>query len=69
MEHLDAPQINCLNEERVHDLKSIFATKKLNTSPDVYLESSADAQLLLNIHVSHTLTSPRRDSTRPSTHV
>ena len=53
MEHLDVSQLNCLNEERPHDLKSIFATKKLNTSPDVYLESGADAQLLLNIHVSY----------------
>ena len=49
---MDVSQINCLNEERPHDLKSIFAAKKLNTSPDVYLESGADAQLLLNIHVS-----------------
>ena len=51
LEHLDASQINCLNEERPHDLKSIFAAKKLNTSTDIYLESSADAQLLLSIHV------------------
>jgi len=55
LEHLDVSQINCLNEERPHDLKSLFAAKKLNTSPDVYLESSADAQLLLNIHFNQAV--------------
>ncbi|KIJ69643.1 hypothetical protein HYDPIDRAFT_172967 [Hydnomerulius pinastri MD-312] len=49
LEHLDASQINCLNEETGHDLKSILDSRKLNTS-NAYLESGADAQLLLSIH-------------------
>jgi len=55
LEHLDLPQINCLNEEIAHDLKSIFAGRKPNTLPDAYLESSADAQLLLNIHFNQAV--------------
>ncbi|KAF8558442.1 DUF1000-domain-containing protein [Imleria badia] len=55
LEHLDVSQINCLNEERPHDLKSILEAKKLNTSPNVYLESSADAQLLLSIHFNQAV--------------
>lgn len=52
LEHLDVSQITCLNEEGLHALKPVLAAKTLNAEPDVYLESSADAQLLLNIHVS-----------------
>ncbi|KAF9239633.1 DUF1000-domain-containing protein [Melanogaster broomeanus] len=49
LEHLDVSQINCLNEDTGRDLRSILASKKLNTSAS-YLESGADAQLLLSIH-------------------
>jgi len=55
LEHLDLSQITCLNEEPQHDLKSILAAKKLNTAPNVYLESSADAQLLLSIHFNQAV--------------
>ncbi|KIL00646.1 hypothetical protein PAXRUDRAFT_821438 [Paxillus rubicundulus Ve08.2h10] len=54
LEYLDASQINCLNEETGHDLKSILVSKKLNTSSS-YLESSADAQLLLSIHFNQAV--------------
>ncbi|KAF9228632.1 DUF1000-domain-containing protein [Gyrodon lividus] len=54
LEHLDLSQINCLNEETEHDLKSILASKKLSTSSS-YLESSADAQLLLSIHFNQAV--------------
>jgi len=36
-------------------LKSVLADKKPNTSANVYLESSADAQLLLNIHFNQAV--------------
>jgi len=55
LEHLDISQLNCLNEESAHDLKSVLADKKPNTSANVYLESSADAQLLLNIHFNQAV--------------
>ncbi|KAJ3524258.1 hypothetical protein NM688_g8593 [Phlebia brevispora] len=46
---LDPPQLNCLNEDNEHTLKSIVADKRLNTSSDAYLLSDVDEQLLLNI--------------------
>ena len=44
-------QINCLNEQRDHDLKSIVASKAINSEQSTYLASDADEQLLINIHV------------------
>ncbi|KAI6043097.1 DUF1000-domain-containing protein [Pisolithus marmoratus] len=50
LEHLDISQVNCLNEQQEHNLKSIVASKKINP-PDssAYLASDADEQLLVNI--------------------
>ncbi|KAI6109994.1 DUF1000-domain-containing protein [Pisolithus sp. B1] len=50
LEHLDISQVNCLNEQQEHNLRSIVASKKINP-PDssVYLASDADEQLLVNI--------------------
>lgn len=50
LEVLDPLQVNCLNEDNEHTLKSILEQKKLNTSV-AYLVSDADEQLLLNIPV------------------
>ncbi|KAH0584178.1 hypothetical protein H2248_009736 [Termitomyces sp. 'cryptogamus'] len=48
LEFLDLSQLNCLNEDSTHSLKSIVNQKEINKS-DNYLESDADEQLLLNI--------------------
>lgn len=50
LEFLDLSQLNCLNEDSTHTLKSIVDQKERNKS-DSYLESDADEQLLLNIPV------------------
>jgi hypothetical protein len=51
LQHLEAPQLNCLNESSEHTLKSILSSKKPNAT-SAYLLSDADEQLLLNIPVS-----------------
>ena len=51
LEALDRQQLNCLNEDATHTLRSIVEDKRLNTSSDVYLLSDADEQLILNIAV------------------
>jgi len=69
LEHLDVSQINCLNEELQHDLKSILADRKPNTLANTYLESSADAQLLMNIYFNQAVrirTLVLRSTTDPS---
>ncbi|KAG6901499.1 hypothetical protein C0995_011094 [Termitomyces sp. Mi166 len=48
LEFLDLSQLNCLNEDSTHTLKSIVNQKEINKSSN-YLESDADEQLLLNI--------------------
>ncbi|KAG8910664.1 hypothetical protein FRC01_006203 [Tulasnella sp. 417] len=48
LEYLDSTQINCLNENPDHTLKSIVGNKVRNSS-EAYLESDADEQLLLTI--------------------
>jgi len=48
LEALDGQQLNCLNEDAQHTLKSILQDKKLNSSSN-YLLSDADEQLILNI--------------------
>lgn len=50
LEHLDTPQVTCLNESPSHTLKSIVESRKKNTG-DAYVLSEADEQLLLNISV------------------
>lgn len=50
LEFLDLSQLNCLNEDSTHTLKSILDQKERNKSGS-YLESDADEQLLLNIPV------------------
>ncbi|KAI6150957.1 DUF1000-domain-containing protein [Pisolithus tinctorius] len=50
LEHLDISQVNCLNEQQQHDLKSIVASRKINPpESSAYLASDADEQLLVNI--------------------
>ncbi|KIO13121.1 hypothetical protein M404DRAFT_560237 [Pisolithus tinctorius Marx 270] len=52
LEHLDISQVNCLNEQQQHDLKSIVASRKINPpESSAYLASDADEQLLVNICV------------------
>jgi len=48
---LDLSQINCLNENRVHTLKSILPLSR----PSDYLLSDVDEQLLLNIPFNQTV--------------
>ncbi|KAF5387012.1 hypothetical protein D9615_001757 [Tricholomella constricta] len=48
LEFLDLSQLDCLNEDSAHTLKSILAQKTRNTSAS-YLASDADEQLILNI--------------------
>ncbi|KAG6335224.1 hypothetical protein ID866_3869 [Astraeus odoratus] len=56
LEHLDVSQINCLNEQHGHDLKSIVASKIANPRQSLaYLESDADEQLLINIHFNQAV--------------
>ncbi|KAG6818577.1 hypothetical protein H0H93_003849, partial [Arthromyces matolae] len=54
LEFLDVNQLNCLNEDTGHTLKSIIGHKGRNHSEN-YLESDADAQLLLNIPFNQTV--------------
>ncbi|KAI0086681.1 galactose-binding domain-like protein [Irpex rosettiformis] len=49
LESLDLNQLNCLNETAEHNVKSIFISRKQNTSSSAYLLSDADEQLLINI--------------------
>lgn len=50
LEYLDISQVNCLNEQHQHDLKSIVASRKINPpESSAYLASDADRQLLVNI--------------------
>jgi len=55
LEHLDMPQVTCLNEEDDHTLKAILAAKKKNSSTTAYIASDADEQLLLNITFNQTV--------------
>jgi len=48
LEYLDTSQVNCLNENQDHTLKSIVGNKRRNTT-DAYLESDADEQLLITL--------------------
>ncbi|KAG8977893.1 hypothetical protein FRC05_000421 [Tulasnella sp. 425] len=48
LEYLDLTQVNCLNENPEHTLKSIIESRLRNSGP-AYLESDADEQLLLTI--------------------
>ncbi|KAG6813101.1 hypothetical protein H0H92_013955 [Tricholoma furcatifolium] len=48
LQYLDLSQLNCLNESPDHTLKSILAQKARNNSSN-FLESDADAQLLLSL--------------------
>ncbi|KAG9047611.1 hypothetical protein FS837_001869 [Tulasnella sp. UAMH 9824] len=48
LEYLDSTQVNCLNENPEHTLKSIVGAKTRKSSP-AYLESDADEQLLITI--------------------
>ncbi|THH08614.1 hypothetical protein EW145_g2581 [Phellinidium pouzarii] len=50
--HLDPSQVNCLNEAAEHPLKSILS--KDEPAADAYLESDADAQLLINVYFNQT---------------
>ncbi|KAI0256532.1 PITH domain-containing protein [Lactifluus subvellereus] len=54
LEYLDLSQLNCLNEDDDHSLKSILSDKTRNIS-DSYLLSDADEQLLLNIHFNQAV--------------
>ena len=51
LEVVDSRQIDCLNEDSEHTLRSILGAKKLNTTSS-YLVSDVDEQLLLNIPAS-----------------
>lgn len=51
LQHLDLPQVNCLNESIEHPIRAILSSKSRNSSDD-FLESDADEQMLLNIYVS-----------------
>lgn len=51
LQHLDLPQVNCLNESIEHPIKAILSSKSRNTSEE-FLESDADEQMLLNVYVS-----------------
>ncbi|TFY66829.1 hypothetical protein EVG20_g4265 [Dentipellis fragilis] len=55
LEHLDSPQLNCLNESEQHTLKSIVVSKTRNANSSAYLLSDADEQLLLNIPFNQTV--------------
>ncbi|KAJ6547242.1 DUF1000-domain-containing protein [Mycena capillaripes] len=48
LEHIDLPQLNCLNESSEHPLSSILGAKAVNTTSN-FLLSDADEQLLLSI--------------------
>ncbi|KAG8986784.1 hypothetical protein FRB90_003782, partial [Tulasnella sp. 427] len=48
LEYLDLSQVNCLNENSEHTLKSIVQNKVRN-SGTAYLESDADEQLLISL--------------------
>ncbi|KIO19191.1 hypothetical protein M407DRAFT_246251 [Tulasnella calospora MUT 4182] len=48
LEYLDLNQVNCLNENQDHTLKSIIGNRVRNSSA-AYLESDADEQLLLTL--------------------
>ncbi|KAJ8585214.1 DUF1000-domain-containing protein [Rhizopogon salebrosus TDB-379] len=52
LEHIAVAQ--CLNEQDEHTLQSILSSKTRNTSPS-YLDSDADAQLLLNIEFNQAV--------------
>ncbi|RPD65807.1 DUF1000-domain-containing protein [Lentinus tigrinus ALCF2SS1-7] len=54
LEHLDTPQVTCLNESPSHTLKSIVEGRKKNTG-DAYVLSEVDAELLLNISFNQTV--------------
>ncbi|TBU50189.1 PITH domain-containing protein [Dichomitus squalens] len=54
LQHLDTPQLTCLNENPQHTLKSIVASKTKNTG-SAYVLSDADEQLLLNIPFNQTV--------------
>ncbi|KIP03679.1 hypothetical protein PHLGIDRAFT_121377 [Phlebiopsis gigantea 11061_1 CR5-6] len=50
LEALDGQQLNCLNEDApAHTLRDIVSAKQLNTSPDAFLLSDVDEQLILTI--------------------
>lgn len=52
LEHLDLLQVDCLNERHDHDLRSLVSARKINDNDSpLYLESDADAQLLLTLTV------------------
>ncbi|KAL4074608.1 PITH domain-containing protein [Scleroderma yunnanense] len=56
LEHLDVSQVNCLNEQHDHDLKSIVASRRINPpESSIYLASDADEQLLINIHFNQAV--------------
>ncbi|KAA1478771.1 DUF1000-domain-containing protein [Dentipellis sp. KUC8613] len=55
LEHLDSPQLNCLNESVQHTLKSIIGYRTRNANSSTYLLSDADEQLLLNIPFNTTV--------------
>jgi len=55
LEYLDLSQLNCLNESSEHTLESILKHKSKNNSPDCYLQSDADEQLILNIPFNQTV--------------
>ncbi|KAG1778671.1 DUF1000-domain-containing protein [Suillus placidus] len=52
LEHIAKAQ--CLNEQDEHTLQSILSSKARNTSP-AYLDSDADAELLLNIEFNQAV--------------
>ncbi|KAK7054507.1 hypothetical protein VNI00_003705 [Paramarasmius palmivorus] len=55
LEFLDLQQLNCLNESPDHPLKPVVESKSLNNSPEKFLQSDADEQLLLNIAFNQTV--------------
>ncbi|KAI0710409.1 PITH domain-containing protein [Cerioporus squamosus] len=54
LEHLDTPQVTCLNESPEHTFKAIVEGRKKNTG-DAYVLSEADEQLLINISFNQTV--------------
>lgn len=54
LEFIDLSQLDCLNENSEHTVKSILAQKKRNTTSS-YLISDADEQLLINIRFNQSV--------------
>ncbi|KAG7091601.1 hypothetical protein E1B28_010620 [Marasmius oreades] len=55
LEFLDLQQLNCLNESSEYSLKNLLASKSINTASNMWLQSDADEQLLLNITFNQTV--------------